>query len=438
MLIGKYRLYRVIGDGSFSKVRLGYHIFTNERVAVKIIAKSVLNDKDGVSGLLNTVEIMKRLDHPGIAKMIEFLEDEQAYYIVLEYCGGGELFDFIIARKRVEEPLAKRLFKQIALTVQYFHSMNIIHRDLKPENILLTESNSLKIIDFGLCSATADAACTDRCGSSFYIAPEALITSSYFGIPADIWALGVIMYALVDGSLPWNYQDSNRMYEQITTGDFPMPKGISVQCQDLLKRILNPDPIKRINIEGILTHPWLFGTGNVFPVQKPVEQSNENRLTLSSGGFSAGDVQMQLGMSSNKPSLETIYEDSVPMPQPIPETTRKKRVQPRSISLNSASMTEHVDDGTNVHHGVIFSKTISHRDPETVATSFEDVLLSQGVSFTRMGPLLFNLVSGDVQVTAEVCKLYGFRNVYILSFSRLHGDSWSYTQFVSSLLNHIH
>ena len=152
MLVGKYRLLRVIGDGSFSTVKLGVNIFTNQTVAVKIVQKSSLVDQFQFERLQERIATVQRLDHPGVIKLIDVIEDEEAFYIVLEYCGGGELFDFIISRQRVEEPLAKRFFKQIVLAVGYCHSQNVIHRDLKPENILLTENNTVKLIDFGLCS----------------------------------------------------------------------------------------------------------------------------------------------------------------------------------------------------------------------------------------------------------------------------------------------
>ncbi|OHS92893.1 hypothetical protein TRFO_40797 [Tritrichomonas foetus] len=569
MLIGKYRLFRIIGDGTFSTVKLGVQIFTNQPVAVKIISKSSLTEQSQIDRLHERINVIQRLDHPGIIKLIEVIEDETAYYIVLEYCGGGELFDFIIARTRVEEPLAKRFFKQIVLAVGYCHSQNVIHRDLKPENLLLTENNTVKLIDFGLCNTHADQPLHDRCGSACYIAPEALTTSEYFGIPADIWALGVILYALVDGSLPWNYQDPNQMFQQITTGSFPMPAGISLQCQDMLKGILNPDVSQRFSIDAILMHPWLFGVGNVFPLPKPSQPpgTGEPHLNLSLGGFSASDVRPEFllcnAIHQNAPnqtptmSIQTIFEGNsiqqnqnqnlnqqqydnnansnpdsinnnssnnlslnnnlnmnVPFANnsnningnningnninnnvnsganeqfsPISNSclnlnnfgfnyinnfssisniinntnnnnnfgnnlnnlgglnngnsairsARSKPVQPRSISLDAATMTEtgYDDDQANTHHGPIMSQTISHRDPAAVAQQFESVLMEQGISYRRLSPLMFQLFGPDLQLTAEVCRLYGFRNVYVVAFKRIQGESWGYTQFVSQIL----
>ncbi|KAH0785569.1 CAMK family protein kinase [Histomonas meleagridis] len=448
MLVGKYRMFHIIGAGTFSTVKYGQNILTNEPVAVKIISKS--SSYTNYDKLMECLEIMRRLDHPGIVKLIDFLEDESSYFMILEYCGGGELFDFITSRRRVEEPLAKRLFKQIVLTVGYCHSQNVVHRDLKPENLLLTEMNTVKLIDFGLASGHADQPLTDRCGSSCYISPESLTTKPYSGITADIWALGVILYALVDGSLPWNYQDSNIMYQQIINGDFPMPQTISIQCQDLIRGILTPDPSQRYSIDAILTHPWLFGIGNVFPLPKhKVENGPIPNLNLSVGGFSASDLHqvsrlnIQLSHASN--ALPTISESNMethaPMLPTIPQfgqvgsVVMRKQVQPRSISLQEAKSFDNVDDGTNVYHGPIMSQVVSTQDPASFSRDFEATLNLLAINYRRLSPLMFQLIGKGIQLTAEVCRLYGFRNVYIIAFKRLQGDGWDYYQLVSKILN---
>jgi serine/threonine protein kinase len=440
MSIGSYRLLNVIGDGSFSTVRLAHHAFTNEPVAIKIISKDRLTSLGQRDSLLQRIAILRRLNHPGVVKLIDAIEDDSTHYLIFEYCNGGELFDFITSRSRVEEPLAKRLFKQIALAVGYIHSQNVIHRDLKPENLLLTQNISVKIIDFGLANAHADVPLQDRCGSPCYIAPEALGTSEYYGIPADIWALGVILYALVDGSLPWNYEDAPRMLEQITGASFQMPDSISPACQDLLRGILNPDPGQRFTIDAILMHPWLFGVGNVFPVAKPADPIAGEGLKLSFGGSSASNLRPQLKFTTPVTSLETIFEDQAMQgpfgPGGRGQAARLKPVQPRSISLSESAMTEEAEaDGTNTHHGPIMSQTSSSRDPQVVAAKFESTMVAMGITYWKLTPLEFQLSAPEhVQLTAEVCRLTGFRNVYLISFKRLKGESWTYHQFVTRIL----
>jgi serine/threonine protein kinase len=428
MLVGMYRVYRVIGDGSFSTVKLGFHMFTNEPAAVKIMRKHTL-PADVRGGIVENVRAIMRLDHPGVVKCLDFIEDESAIYVVSEYCAGGELFDFIASRTRVEEPLAKRLFKQITLAVGYLHSQNVVHRDLKPENLLLTQHTSIKLIDFGLASFHADQPLHDRCGSACYIAPEALTTTEYMGQPADVWSLGVILYALVDGSLPWDYSDPHRMYGQITTGDFPMPRAISTHCQDLLRGILNPDPGQRLTIDVILTHPWLFGVGNVFPMAKP--QRAAVQLAGSHHAFGRSSVSNLIApLTAPRPpptSLETIFEEETMQgvlahPEqvrnnPAVRTARTKPVQPRSISFDRCAIVDANSDGQMaIHQGPIMSQTISHRDPHVVSAHFESTLVGLGITFRKMSPLLYQMSASELQVTAEVCRLAGFRDVYVISF----------------------
>lgn len=437
MLIGKYRLSRVIGEGAFSQVYIGTNIFTKQQVAVKVINRLVIENKSDMEAIQREISVLKRLDYPGIVKFIDYLEDENSIYIVMEYIPGGELFDFIISHIRVEEPLAKRIFKQIVYSVGYIHSKNIIHRDLKPENMLLGESNVVKIIDFGLCSTEADKPLNNKCGSPVYICPEAQTGEEYMGQPADVWALGVILYVLVDGSLPWSYTDKDKMQKEIMTGSYLPIENVSDECKELIQSILNPDPNKRITITAILAHPWLFGIRNVFPTAKPTFGQRPENLSLAVGGFSSANF------NENQQPIGTVYEKSVQSPQNDPaqkitiqNSPEKQKIQPRSISLNVETMdSENAGDGPSARKGVILSQTISNRDPMSVAKKLESTIIAAQVAFEKVGPLEYTLTKEDLQVQAEVCRLYGFRNIFVVSFKRIKGDSWAYTNFVTPLLD---
>ncbi|EAY02860.1 CAMK family protein kinase [Trichomonas vaginalis G3] len=380
---------------------------------------------------------MKRLDYPGIVKFIDYLEDEGSYYLVMEYISGGELFDYIISHTRVEESLAKRIFKQIAYSVGYIHSKNIVHRDLKPENLLMTDSTTVKIIDFGLCSIEADKPLTNKCGSPIYISPEALTGEPYMGPPADVWALGVILYAIVDGSVPWNYKDPEEMQKQISTGSFLPIDNISDECRELIVAILNPDPSKRIDITGILAHPWLFGIRNVFPHSKPCFVQRSENLSLSVGGFSSSNF------NENQQPLGSLYTESVPSPKNDPSqkvtlqnSPEKQKIQPRSISLNVENMNDdEIRQGAQKSSNVLLSQTISHRDPMFVAKKLENAIISANIAFEKENPLLYTLTDNDLQAQAEICRLQGFRNIFIISFKKIKGDDFKYTNFVSPLLD---
>jgi serine/threonine protein kinase len=232
------------------------------------------------------------------------------------------------------------------------------------------------------------------------------------------------------------------MIEEILTGDFPMPKSLSPQCQDLLRGILEPNPANRFTIGAILAHPWLVGLENVYPIAAPAPQTPERHVRLALGGFSASDFRPRLDLcakTATPTSLDTIFEEKpsrIAVARPR-SPARPKKVQPRSISLNATGALgiQAEIDGTSTHHGPIMSQTIGHRDPHVVANTLEATLIGLGVSFRRPAELMFHLSRPDMQVTAEVCKLSGFRNVYIISFKRIQGESWEYARFVQSILN---
>lgn len=151
-----------------------------------------------------------------------------------------------MANQRVKEPEACNFFNQIIAGVEYLHKLNIVHRDLKPENLLLTHDKYIKIVDFGLSNTykTGETLKT-ACGSPCYAAPEMIAGKRYFGSQVDIWSCGVILYALICGYLPFEDPNTTNLYKKILNGDFKIPKFLSVDAQDILKKILNTDPEKR-------------------------------------------------------------------------------------------------------------------------------------------------------------------------------------------------
>jgi maternal embryonic leucine zipper kinase len=217
-----------------------------------------------------------------------------------------------------------------------------------------------------------------------------------------------------------------------------MPRAISPHCQDLIRGILNPDPDARLSLDAVLAHPWLFGVGNVFPLPKmPAIQRAEPHLDLSYGGSSATVLKPTGQVTIRRPpptALETIFEDEgMQTTQLNPETDRRARTraaQPRSISLNSVAVPEG-DDG---RRGPILSQTISHRDPQVVAAQFESALVGMGVSYRKTSSLMFHMSATELQLTAEVCRLAGFRSIHIISYRWVQGDSWTYAQFEQRIL----
>ncbi|XP_003378864.1 MAP/microtubule affinity-regulating kinase 3 [Trichinella spiralis] len=236
--VGNYRLLRTIGKGNFAKVKLAKHIPTGREVAIKIIDKTQLNPSS-LQKLFREVRIMKMLNHPNIVKLYQVIETEYTLYLVMEYASGGEVFDYLVAHGRMKEKEARAKFRQIVSAVQYLHQKNIIHRDLKAENLLLGNDMNIKIADFGFSNEFSLGNKLDTfCGSPPYAAPELFQGKKYDGPEVDVWSLGVILYTLVSGSLPFDGQNLKELRERVLRGKYRIPFYMSTDCENLLKKFL--------------------------------------------------------------------------------------------------------------------------------------------------------------------------------------------------------
>lgn len=254
----QYILLDTIGRGGFAKVKLGLHVLTGEKVAVKIMEKSALGED--LPRVKLEIAALKDLCHQHICKLYQVIETDTTIYIVLEYCSGGELFDYIVDSERLSEEEARHFFRQIVSAVAYIHSHGYAHRDLKPENLLLDENHNLKLIDFGLCAKPKGGMATSLktcCGSPAYAAPELVTGREYIGSMVDIWSMGVLLYALLCGFLPFEDDNIVVLYRKIQTGDYECPDWLSESSVELLSEMLEVKPERRIGIKELASHPWL-------------------------------------------------------------------------------------------------------------------------------------------------------------------------------------
>ncbi|XP_075344817.1 maternal embryonic leucine zipper kinase isoform X3 [Mycteria americana] len=253
-----YELTETIGTGGFAKVKLARHLLTGEKVAIKIMDKLALGDD--LPRVKIEIDAMKNLRHQHICQLYHVIETSKKIFMVLEYCPGGELFDYIIAKDRLSEEEARVFFRQIVSAIAYVHSQGYAHRDLKPENLLIDEEHHLKLIDFGLCAKPKgglDYHLNTCCGSPAYAAPELIQGKAYIGSEADIWSMGVLLYALLCGFLPFDDDNVVAVYRKIMRGKYSIPKWLSPSSALLLNQMLQVDPKKRITVKHLLTHPWL-------------------------------------------------------------------------------------------------------------------------------------------------------------------------------------
>ncbi|KAF9193145.1 hypothetical protein BGZ51_004117 [Haplosporangium sp. Z 767] len=250
--VGNYHLGDVIGQGTYGKVKLATHALTGQQVAIKIVAKA--------HAAIITREIYhwRCLSHANIAHLHEVLTTESKIYLVTEYCPKGELLEALIRDGRCKPALAKRWFRQICLAIQYCHAKKIVHRDLKLENILLDSQDNIKLIDFGFTRECESKKLLESyCGSAAYTAPEIIVGKKYSGPEADIWSLGVILYTLLAGYLPFDDDNESVVQDKIVELDYELPNELFCKdSQDLIRGILKEDPKERLSIEHILGHSW--------------------------------------------------------------------------------------------------------------------------------------------------------------------------------------
>lgn len=292
--IGKYRLIKTIGKGNFAKVKLAKHVPTGKEVAIKIIDKTQLNP-NSLQKLFREVRIMKFLDHPNIVKLYEVIETDKTLYLVMEYASGGEVFDYLVAHGRMKEKEARAKFRQIVSAVQYCHQKHVIHRDLKAENLLLDADMNIKIADFGFSNEFTPGNKLDTfCGSPPYAAPELFQGKKYDGPEVDVWSLGVILYTLVSGSLPFDGQNLKELRERVLRGKYRIPFYMSTDCENLLKRFLVLNPMKRSRLEQIMSDKWMnlgYDNQELKPYSEPTPDFKDERRI---------EIMLQMGFSRDE------------------------------------------------------------------------------------------------------------------------------------------
>ena len=282
-ILNEYQIKETIGKGTFSKVKLGINKSTGEKVAIKILDKRKIKTNSDRIRVQRELTILKKINHINIVKIIQTKEDQENVYIVMEFI-DYDLFLHIVNNKRLEETEAALYYFQLISGLEYIHLLNIVHRDLKPENLLLTKRRVLKIIDFGLSNFFfGEELLVTPCGSPSYTSPEMIKGYKYNGFAVDIWTTGIILYGMLCGYLPFEEKDTKALFKKIIKCKVIYPKYVTNNAQSLLKRILVPNPDKRITISEIKKHPFYLEGKDIFYKRYPdlvdkLENGNNNKL----------------------------------------------------------------------------------------------------------------------------------------------------------------
>ena len=338
-----------LGKGAFGIVRMGINKQTGEKVAIKILEKSQITNTDDKERLIKEINVLKKMHHPNIVKLFCVVNTDRQLYIIMEYIKGKELYQHLLLNKKLEEREACYLYQQIVSGIEYLHEIKVAHRDLKAENLLL-EQDELKIIDFGLSnnySNENDQLLSTVCGSPCYAAPEMLSGKMYKGGPVDVWSSGIILYYMLCGNLPFNDTSEDKLYKKICKGKFDKPK-VSKNAVDLINKILNIDPQKRIKIKDIKKHPWMktslegsIGKVRGLCVNKYVIPIDENIVDEINNRYDIDKELIRTNILANKYNdISTLYYLTL---------QKKSRDDSHSIAdLKSDLFNEYIKDKNNL------------------------------------------------------------------------------------------
>ncbi|XP_068156919.1 serine/threonine-protein kinase par-1 [Drosophila tropicalis] len=364
MRVGFYDIERTIGKGNFAVVKLARHRITKNEVAIKIIDKSQL-DQTNLQKVYREVEIMKRLKHPHIIKLYQVMETKNMIYIVSEYASQGEIFDYIAKYGRMSESAARFKFWQIISAVEYCHKKGIVHRDLKAENLLLDFNMNIKIADFGFSNHFKPGELLATwCGSPPYAAPEVFEGKQYTGPEIDIWSLGVVLYVLVCGALPFDGSTLQSLRDRVLSGRFRIPFFMSSECEHLIRRMLVLEPTRRYTIEQIKRHRWmcpelvehvLIAKYNLNMERQSVLEPSEDILRIMSEYVGIGPDKTRASLKKNTydhvAAIYLLLQDRV--------NHKKEQAKPNDVSNSSRLLFKASKQAISLEQQQQQTKTIS-------------------------------------------------------------------------------
>ncbi|CAK9328888.1 unnamed protein product [Citrullus colocynthis] len=411
MRLGKYELGKTLGHGNFGKVKFAINFETHQPFAVKEVDKTKIIHLNITHQFKREIQTLKLLKHPNIVRLHEVLASKSKIYLVLEYVNGEELFDTIASKGKLSEAQGRKIFQQLLDGVSYCHRKGVYHRDLKLENILVDAMGNVKITDFGLSALPEnfrdDGLLHTTCGSPNYVAPEILANRGYDGAASDIWSCGVILFVILTGSLPFDDRNLSVLYHKILKGEIQLPKWLSEGAQNLIRRILDPNPISRITMASIKMDDW-FRT-DYHPAY--LDDEEEDIYTSEAVAFPMHQVSSESSSTIN--AFQLIGMSSC---LDLSGFFEKEDISERKIRF-----------------------TTNHSTKEDILNRMDDLVTNMGFLVQKkQGRLKVmreekgeNGVSTILSVSAEVFEISP--SLYVVELRKLHGDSSSYRQLCNIL-----
>ncbi|XP_073313352.1 CBL-interacting serine/threonine-protein kinase 1-like [Primulina huaijiensis] len=419
MRLGKYEFGRTLGEGNFAKVKFARHVDSDRPFAIKILEKNTILDLKLTHQIKREIGTLKLLKHPNVVRLYEVLASKTKIYMVLEYVNGGELFDRIASKGRLPEAQGRKLFQQLIDGVSYCHNKGVFHRDLKLENVLIDANGNIKITDFGLSALPQhfrdDGLLHTTCGSPNYVAPEILSNRGYDGAASDTWSCGVILYVILTGYLPFDDRNLAVLYQKITKGDAQLPKWLSPEAKNLIKRILDPNPRSRLTIDEIKENGWFKQD---YTPSDPTEEENENDCTdddVSSSNEAHSDTEKD----HDSPSLINAF---------------------KLIGMSSCLDLSGFFEKEDVSERKI--RFTSNHSPKELLDRIEDTVIQMGFHVQKKNGKLKVMMdsrsqnaSGSLSVAAEVFEISP--SLYVVELRKECGDPIVYRQLCDKLSNEL-
>ncbi|XP_077273485.1 nuak family kinase 1 isoform X4 [Temnothorax americanus] len=432
----RFDIIKKLGQGTYGKVQLGINKETGQEVAIKTIKKCKIETEADLIRIRREIQIMSSVQHPNIIHIYEVFENREKMVLVMEYAAGGELYDYLSERKVLGEHEARRIFRQIATAVFYCHKHKICHRDLKLENILLDQVGNAKIADFGLSNVFDEQRLLSTfCGSPLYASPEIVKGTPYHGPEVDCWSLGVLLYTLVYGAMPFDGSNFKRLVKQISQSDYFEPKKPS-PASPLIKQMLTVCPGRRADIERICTHWWVnegyeqncLDIAEDLAAQTPVrldlllslvpQSASAEKLLVGGDQQAGGDVAnnvssetlvptrchsvgslMELDQNSSDRRIRELFEEEQPRSSAAGDAKRKLETTPSMDETAAAGVKrkersrrkEKLDEkeprayrSSSRHHSAPIPNSISEEAMEVEPAAIVTVPMSKTVDFDKI------------------------------------------------------
>ncbi|KAL2327519.1 hypothetical protein Fmac_020946 [Flemingia macrophylla] len=413
---GKYELGKTLGEGNFGKVKLARDMNSGKLFAVKILEKSKIIDLNNTDKIKREICTLKLLKHPNVVRLHEVLASKTKIYMVLEYVNGGELFDKIASKGKLQEAEGRNIFQQLIDCVSFCHSKGVFHRDLKLENVLMDTKGNIKITDFNLSALPqhfrADGLLHTTCGSPNYVAPEILANKGYDGATSDIWSCGVILYVILTGYLPFDDRNLAVLYQKIFKGDVQMPRWLSPGSQNIIKRMLDPNPKTRITMAMIKEDEWFKES-----YTPAIPEDEEENVYIDDEAFSIPDVTIEADQESPRSTLINAFQ-----------------LIGMSSSLDLSGFFEQEDVS---ERKIRFTSSHSLKE---LNERIEDIVTEMGFRVQKKNGMLKVTQDykeqkslGSLSVAAQVFEISP--SLYVVELSKSRGDAFKYRQLCEKLSN---